>query len=297
MRQLRQLLWVGLCLAAGPSVAQTLVLDINGLPADVVARTQCDVLMRVHWAVTSTTAKCQDLKIWVTSNSCDEDGPDTTKDEKMIGTVSDLTAGSGDLYFKVNTLPAFTNDNAAGACGLSIERTYNFCGTFKVRDTLGNCPNNDVSPTTSSTTPTLKYDALAPDAPVIEEIVALDGRLSVVLSTNASDADVYQVFVRPVGETIFRSVGKTSTASASASVSDLTNGTTYEIQATVLDEAGNESPPSAVMTGTPVKTDGFFERYKGAQGSERGGCSSAGGPWWALLSLSWAGVRFSRRRR
>jgi hypothetical protein len=44
------------------------------------------------------------------------------------------------------------------------------------------------------------------------------------------------------------------------------------------DEAGNVSPGGKSVTGTPLRVDDFFRRYRGAGGEEMGGfgCSSAG---------------------
>ncbi|MBZ4371060.1 MXAN_2561 family MXYO-CTERM-anchored protein [Corallococcus sp. AS-1-6] len=80
-------------------------------------------------------------------------------------------------------------------------------------------------------------------------------------------------------------------------ITGLTNGVTYRLQAIIRDAAGNESPASASVDATPVKSNGLFDAYVDAGGQERGGCAAAGGGLAGGAVLAALGIWLSSRRK
>lgn len=74
---------------------------------------------------------------------------------------------------------------------------------------------------------------------------------------------------------------------------DLTNFVEYRVAVRAIDDKGNESDFSAVKTGVPMPSEGFWERYRNA-GGEDGGCSAASGV--SAIGLAWVSLFVWRRR-
>ena len=109
----------------------------------------------------------------------------------------------------------------AGACNGASERTYNVCGSFRAADSFGACPATSFI---KAIAPTVRYDGVRPAAPTIGEPVALDGAVSVEVTTEASDASVFKVYGRPLGSGIdFAILGEQTTSSSTLRVGDLVN--------------------------------------------------------------------------
>jgi chitodextrinase len=138
----------------------------------------------------------------------------------------------------------------------------------------------------------ITYDAKPPAAPAITGLEGIDGTLLVTYSS-PSDADSVTSQVRAEGDTNFTANATDSTVDGSLKLTGLTNRTTYDVQLFAVDSVGNTSAASALGSGTPVPTLGFFEQYKAAGGSEQG-CQGATG---ALLSAVPAWLLWVRRRR
>lgn len=105
-----------------------------------------------------------------------------------------------------------------------------------------------------------------------------------------------------VGLSPFEGCEKIATFSGSGTsrgvVRGLVNGQNYRVTLAGRDAAGNYSPASASLEGTPMDVQDFFEAYVEAGGSEEGGfgCSSAGGGL-ASLASALAALSLTRRRR
>lgn len=145
---------------------------------------------------------------------------------------------------------------------------------------------------------TLTFDRIRPGRPTdAPSVAAVEAGLRVRGET-VTDADRYEVCVRPYDGTAGASPAtgsneelRGSFATASCRTADsvggdgyrftgLANGTPYEVVYAAIDEAGNRGPNSPSNVGTPQPQLDFAEYYTnrlGGQQGEQGGCSSAPG--------------------
>jgi uncharacterized protein (TIGR03382 family) len=147
----------------------------------------------------------------------------------------------------------------------------------------------------NATTAKINYDGKPPAAPTIEAI-GLDRAARVTL-TAPSDAATGAVVVYDGGGS---EVGRAAwtKGQGAVQVDGLANDVTYQVEATVSDEAGNPSPASARVEVKPTKTYGYMERYELAGGQETGGCGAVGGGVAGGAVLAVLGFwLFSRRNR
>lgn len=93
-----------------------------------------------------------------------------------------------------------------------------------------------------------------------------------------------------------RCAGKFSGIKRSYRLTDLENGTTYEVAVRAIDDKGNESEFSGVGFGTPVPVDDFWDRYKEAGGQQQGCSTSTGAAALALPMVLFILLTASRRR-
>src|SRR5262249_60946812 len=91
---------------------------------------------------------------------------------------------------------------------------------------------------------------------------ALDGALKVNVSASPTDVALIHVEMRQAGVGDFGEVATFSPAQGNAKISNLQNGTPYEVRAYDDDGVGNFSDRTAVRTATPVASDGFYETYR-----------------------------------
>jgi hypothetical protein len=283
-------LFVLLPLAAfGQTSATTpLVIQVSGVSDVTLFPETCSQTLGGKWFSSVTAPACDVLKLWATTGECgDAPGSGDTRFNDVP--VTSLATGSGDFSIKVSTLPGFKD--AATPCGGSgFELTQKICASLSV-STGYDCTFTTTRSIIRATPANLVYDTEAPAAPTLDGVTELDKSLQVFFST-VDDAVAVEVWVRAAGETDFSKVGDFSTTSGSAKVDGLVNGTLYEVTIYGVDQAGNVSDASNVLTGTPRLTHGFWAAYQSAGGGDHGcGSSSAtglGAPlvWLALLSLS-----------
>jgi MYXO-CTERM domain-containing protein len=81
----------------------------------------------------------------------------------------------------------------------------------------------------------------------------------------------------------------------SLTIKSLQNGVDYQVVVYAINAANNPSKPSDPVTATPFPTDDFWNLYKGDNGRESGGCSTAAGGAGLLLTL--LGLLAVRRRK
>ena len=148
-----------------------------------------------------------------------------------------------------------------------------------------------------SSPPTLDYDGVPPDAPRIESLAGVDNGLIATVTPATGTANIRLEYkLETEDDSAYRAALTYSASATKATIEGLTNNVVYSVRAIGIDEAKNESAPSAVLAGAPVNSQGFFGYYTDQGGSEMGGCSTAGGvailP--AALFALWSIVR--RRR-
>ena len=78
-------------------------------------------------------------------------------------------------------------------------------------------------------------------------------------------------------------------------IDGLTNNTVYNVTVTSLSAGGNESAPSATVSGTPEPVSDFWDLYAKAKGPEQGGCGGGPAGLVSLLGVALA-LRGLRRR-
>jgi uncharacterized protein (TIGR03382 family) len=177
-------------------------------------------------------------------------------------------------------------------CGASgVSETLRVCGATKQStDFLGTC--NTVVKATAPLK--ITYDTQAPGAPIIEAVNPLDKSLQVQV-TAPDDASELRLVVSRDGTEI-TSV-RQGVDQSRITVKNLQNGVTYQLAAYAIDAAGNESVEAATAEGIPIKTVGFYEKYREAGGAETG-CGATGGGMAGGALLSVLGFwLFSRRNR
>lgn len=148
-----------------------------------------------------------------------------------------------------------------------------------------------------------QLQSLAPDAPGAPSVTALDSALSVSWGavTTPIEATSYIVHVQDPTTMMDVKTATVTNGQATASISGLTNGTSYDVFVVSLDSAGTNPPTtsnlsahSSSVTGIPVHSFSYIEEYRRNGGTESGGCSSTGvGGLLLLLPLAF----LLRRRR
>lgn len=251
----------------------------------------CSGKVQVTWTSTIATLgyPCTELKLWSTAGSCgDAPGASDVKYTSVSATdVLSLRTDSFDV--PLGELPGFQGTDAGTVCGTeAAEVAHQLCGAISLPNgTGGACTVSQASSLT------LTYDTKPPAAPSIDSVGQQDSALKVTV-TAQTDTVVVHVDVRAQGTAEYKEKGKILTASAtSVTIPNLTNGTTYDVQARAEDAAGNISAPSEPMPGTPRRTLGLWARYTDAGGGQRGGCAATDG----LPLLIAGGLWLLRRKR
>jgi len=285
--------------AAAQTITSPLSLNFNGQTSITVGPTSCGNSVSVTWTATPVGQACSDIQLWVTSNGACSDAP-ATGDQQISSNGLLLTnwisTRTGSVAIPVSALPIFSvasSDGGTLTCGAAIQKDLLVCAAYKYGTVGLGCTSSTVA---KAGTTTLRYDAQPPGAPSLNAPTPLDGALLLSVASTDSDTAIIHFGVRAAGETDFASGGDMGTDQSTLRLSGLTNGVAYEVQATAEDKAGNVGPASAVVTGTPVHTTGFFDRYKGS-GGEEAGCAATGvsGPLLGAALLT--GFFFARRRR
>jgi hypothetical protein len=271
--------------------AQAVTLDITfaqGRTTETLGPDDCAIKIPVTWTLSTFVIACSDLKIWIESGSCG-----STPSEPIVHTeIVTLQDKSGTFDLLANELPISAGADAGTGCGtLDIEQTFNVCGAVTVSLT-GLCAAGDPI-ATDSAPPTIEYDSLPPDPPIIT-VEGVDSALVVSVSVDDDTSAVILVVTDPSGAEKARI--ERAVPTGTIRIEGLANGTPYTVTAQARDDAGNLSELSNSVDGTPVPTCGFWCSYLGAGGSERGGCSSTGGTMIAVMSML-AGLCLVMRRR
>ncbi|MHB8875803.1 MAG: MXAN_2561 family MXYO-CTERM-anchored protein [Myxococcaceae bacterium] len=285
-------------LLSGSALAQiqnTLTVRVELQPEIVVVAADCGSELTVTWSVVLSTGNTPngDLKFWATTGDCG-DNPVATDVPFSAETITSdrlTTLPSGTFKIRVDALPSFTPADGGPACGTSgIEATNRICAAFTFTN------GTSTATTRATPSPSIIYDTKAPAVPSIDGVTGLDGALTVSFSAD-DDTIFVHLELRRAGEADFVQVKSVGGDLNSARLEGLENGVTYEVRAIAEDDVENRSEPSEPGTGTPVKSSGFYSAYVAAGGTDKGGCTAAGGGALAVLGLVTLTGLVSRRRR
>jgi hypothetical protein len=258
---------------------------------------QCGERRTVNWRVTGTP--CESLTLWLTRDTdCKESASAQTSGStrELTGVSRDALlqqGGTGTASFSVSELPLFSTGDGGVACDASgLSETVRLCGATKQStDLLGSC--NSVVKATSPVK--ITYDTQAPGAPAFESVNPLDKALQVRIDAPDDATEVRLVVMQGETEITTQEQGVDQ---GPFEVKNLQNGVTYQLTAYSIDAAGNVSTDAATAEGSPIKTLGFYEKYRQEGGSETGGCGATGGGMAGGALLSVLGFwLFSRRNR
>jgi hypothetical protein len=142
---------------------------------------------------------------------------------------------------------------------------------------------------------TIPVDTVTPAAPTGLGTTPGDGALNVSWAA-VGNADRYRAEARVAGQPGTTPPVRTDDSNTTtARIEELENGTTYDVVVVAITDAGNESPASAAVQGTPVIVNDFWRLYQ-EQGrpGETGGCQTGRAGGLALLGVA---VLLLRRRR
>lgn len=294
-------------LVPGVVLAQTtgnyITLQYQSRDTVVLTSANCGGTVSVNFtAVSSGSSLCEtQMKAWITTGTTCGDAPAAGDLELNSPDISQLRTGT--LTFSVSLLPLFggagRDGGSSGCTSYAGEANMRLCAAFKYT-TNGQC--NPASIAKASTPLTVRFDNAPPPAPSIEEVVPLDRSLLVkVVPPDVKDVALIALEYRALddaGVSDFAGGGSFAVSSTSGKITNLVNGTEYEVRAFAVDEAGNRSVlPSGSATGTPIYTNGFWDRYRDAGGQEQGGCAVGGGDAAGLGLVLLAGLRFVSRRK
>ncbi len=246
----------------------------------------------VTWTSTLTNA-CEDLSLWLAPGTDCKESASAQGTSQSLDSVSrtTLTSRTGTIEFNVSQLPFSTGgDGGTGSCGVTgVEQEFRICGATRFSDGFTQC--STTSPVTKASPGKITYDAKPPSAPTIESVSQLDQALRVQVTGTSDVNQVRLVVLRDGAEVTRRTQGP-----GSIQVEDLENEVTYQLEAYAIDAAGNVSETAATAEGTPIKTLGFYEKYRQSGGTETGGCGATGGGLAGSAMLAVLGFWLSSRR-
>jgi len=222
--------------------------------------------------------------------------PKVSDDSLTVGPVGEVTANAS-TTIGTGFLPSATFVTASGqTCAGGTDRNIYVCVDYHPLEINSNTPATDP---TGIATGVLVLSTTSPDAPTLNAVRPGSGRLEAdwTPAATGSAVDRYRLVATSPTGTVHAK--ETTTATTSGEVGGLVNDppTVYTVTVHALSAAGNPSPASNALTGTPVPGDDFWDRYDDLDGSEQGGCGAPGAGPLALLGLAAALARgFGRRR-
>ncbi len=243
-----------------------------------------------------------ELKLWSTESTCgDKPQAGDTLYETVAATSFSTPPKTSSFEVKIGELPGFLSTNADGGSPVTCDDTRGQTKTHWVCGSVAYLPPNGLGVGCGTETFAharglkLVYDTKPPELPTFD-LEAQDAAI-VVRFKVGTDAQKVQVEMRTLstdgGETGYDAAGETEATNSSLRIEKLANGTTYEVRMRAVDEVGNVSDPSEAQQVTPVLTQGYWGRYRAADGDEQGGCSTT------AFSLPWlfAALVLRRQRR
>jgi uncharacterized protein (TIGR03382 family) len=298
-----------LLVLASPALAQTISLNFGGfggggtvtsLPFNQQSCLDGNQYI-IQWTASGLGGACSDMQIFVTSaQGCPPAGPNTlvtdggTPADVILETVStsDLQAGSGSIASKrLRDMPSL-----GGNCPDGQDITNAVCAFVRYRPGSTNCDGT----VSSSTNLTLHYDARPPVSPSMN-LLGQDAKIVVQLGPEGETLKLYetQYAEAPSGDAgpVWRQGPNLEASKTSVSITGLTNGQEYLVQARSVDVVDNVSAYTSPLSATPEASNGFWGEYKDAGGHELGGCSAAGAAVPSVVGALGVLVALMRRRR
>jgi MYXO-CTERM domain-containing protein len=220
----------------------------------------------------------------------DDDAPNNTFGHQVAEFTNNggVTTGNGRVTTREIVRAAFPTD----LCGVRGDLPIYVCVHFHPY-TSGTAVDQTVRGFASGT---LTLSTQAPQTPRLDRVSPANERLEAnwTAATGGISPEWFRVIAREAGSATV--VSTRDSQGSSGFVSGLANGTTYDVTVAALSAAGNPSPESNALPGTPIPADDFWDRYDAAGGQEQGGCASgAAGPL-ALLGLAAFLARRNGRR-
>lgn len=255
---------------------------------DTFGRDDCTSTASVGLTWTSTVTPASPVagnneiyRVWVSTNTnCPATG--TPLSATQLGSDLDAVTAT-QSYPTALTRQSFIAEAGIAAC--TADQTISVC----VQHLAGGAAKAVASGTA-------ELQVEPPPVPVNVVVAPGDSALFVswAAGTNSIVAAVsYNVTaVAAQGNTLARtqnSVGR------SHRIDGLTNNTVYNVTVTSLSAGGNESAPSATVSGTPEPVSDFWDLYAKAKGPEQGGCGGGPAGLFSLLGVALA-LRGLRRR-
>jgi uncharacterized protein (TIGR03382 family) len=291
-------LLVGLLLFASTALGQvtlTLTVDNTTDTTKVIGlnREDCGTALDLDW--TFTGAACAPLQLWVTASTCrNEPAPG---DLVLPEVPRDRVSNQGTLQrsIPVNQLPIFASGDAgAVTCATAeLDQTVRVCGATLVLNTL----NNNCETVFKNTPVQVRFDTQKPPKPTLDAVTPRDSALGITVTAEKDSTVIVTASLQEadggVGAVVSRD--ETTATEGTAELRGLQNGVTYLVIAQATDVSGNFSL-SDPSTGTPVKTNGFYDAYVRAGGEETGGCGATGGGIAAGAVVAALGFWLARRK-
>lgn len=291
MPRLAPMLFV-LLLAPLSARAQTISLT-EGSPS-TLSRIDCEAATQPQLTVTWTApANAETERVFVSrSDSCPKTVTNAGDEivlvsSRPINVNDNTTVGRAVTAGELFDLVGAEGETCGGAT--DIDQQVFFCVVFS-----GTLLGNDLTDNVA-----VRLDTIPPATPQNVRASPLNEGLLVEwdMPTDVKGAARYRIHVTPPSGS---PVVKTLEGSGlrRGRVDGLVNDTEYTVEVSSVDDAGssasagNESPRSEPVTGTPVPSVDFWAHYHDAGGQEQGGCASAGTA--GLLALL---VLFGLRRR
>ena len=275
-----------LLVLSSPALAQQISLGFGGggtsLTTIPFSQSDCNAnnSYTVTWTATGLGSgnACGNTQISVTNSPSCPDTPTTGSTDGgtadiIIGTIdiTTLATGSGNIPpQRLRDMPGL-----GGSCPDQIDITNSVCASLSYRATGStSCDSN----LTSSTTLNLRYDAKPPVPPGMN-LLAQDSKIVVQLDPQGETLLRYEIQYAEAPSNdagpAWRQAPNLEATKSSLSISGLTNGVEYLVQAQSIDEVSNPSGYNTPLSATPQASNGFWGEYKDAGGHELGGCSVA----------------------
>ncbi len=299
-----------LLVVASPALAQSLSLSFGGggsvtsFPFNQASCNNNNSYI-ITWSATGLGSgnACANMQIFVTNAQSCPNSPNTSGStdagsgvpDVIIGTVdiATLATGSGTVQAqRLRDMPGL-----GGNCPDGVNVTNAVCASVQTR-AAGSTSCDTFQ--TSTTNLTLQYDAKPPAAPSMN-LLAQDAKIVVQLGPEGETLKLYetQYAEAPPGDAgpVWRQGPNLEASKTSVSITGLTNGQEYLVQARSVDVVDNVSAYTAALSATPEASNGFWGEYKDAGGHELGGCSATGAAVPSVVGALGVLVALMRRRR